>query len=336
MNKVILYGMGKKGAECAKGISRNADILQIEVVAFMDKRDVDLGEDYPVCQPDRLCQLVYDFIVVTSVEWYQCIKEELHDQYGIDHEKIILWRELLSAEGVTPVFYCNCCIHYVPYMISAGYSAPVFEKVRVAGGGVRHHAKCPYCGSVDRNRFVEYVLETKTDIYQNLQADILHFAPEDMIEMKLRKEHSDYITADIRPIADVVEDITQISFSDQKFDYIICNHIMQDVPEDTKAFFELKRCIKKNGKIIFSVPICWDQKTCESAGHGTSEERLRFYGQKEHVRLYGNDLEERLRKYGFHITVYRAADELNCEQIQQMSLIPDDTVWVLEKERGYR
>ena len=331
MKKVIIYGMGRKGVECAKGILRNADTLQVEVVAFMDKRIVDLGQEYPVYQPDRLCQIAYDHIVVTSAVWYQNIREELHDRYGIDYSKIILWRELLSSEGIEPAFYCNCCNHYVPYMTGAGYESPVFKKVRISGGGVRDYAKCPYCGSVDRNRFIEYILEAKTDIYQNPQASILHFAPEEMIEAKLRKEHADYITADIRPIADVVEDITSISFTDQRFDYIICNHIMQDVPEDTKAFFELKRCIKKSGRIIFSVPICWEQKTYEMAEHDTLEERFMFYGQKEHVRLYGNDLEERLKNYGFYVTVFRAEEELSNEQILRMSLIPDDTVWILER-----
>lgn len=333
MKKIIIYGMGKKGSECAKDIIRNANILMVQVVALMDRKEVDLRYDYPVYQPDMLCQLEFDFIVITSIKWYQIIKDELYNTYGIEKEKIILWRELLLAKGVKSEFYCNCCNNYVPYMTNIGYKAMVFEKKKIVGGGFREYAKCPYCESVDRNRWVEYVLENKTDIYRNSEAKILHFAPEDMIENKLRNGHPNYISADIRPIADVIEDITAISFDEHEFDYIICNHIMQDVLDDTKAFFELKRCIKEEGKIVFSVPICWDQETYENPEYNTEEERLQFYGQKEHVRIYGNDLKKRLDGYGLDITIYRVSEEMQKEQIQKMSLLEEDTVWILENKR---
>ena len=65
-----------------------------------------------------------------------------------------------------------------------------------------------------------------------------------------------YITADIEAgRADRVEDITHISFPDKYFDYIIYNHVLEHIKDEKAAFMELKRCIKTDGKVVFSVPI---------------------------------------------------------------------------------
>ena len=334
MKKIILYSLGKKGIEYAEDVIQHAEILHIRVVALMDKENSEPKYGYPVYQPEMLKQLVFDYIAVTSLKWYPIIKEELHNQYGIDYDKIILWRELLLMDGVPSGFYCSACKNHVPYMNSTGHKSMLFENIKIAGGGIRSNAKCPYCGSVDRNRWVDYVLENKTDIYSDREAKILHFAPENIIEDKLRKGHTNYISADIRPIADVIEDITAISFGDHEFDYIICNHIMQDVPEEKKAFEELKRCLKENGKIVFSVPICWERDTYEDEKITSPEHRLLAYGQKEHVRLYGKDLEDRLKEFGFVVTCYRVERELPKKRIEEMRLLSDDTVWILENDKG--
>lgn len=334
MKKIILYGLGKRGIQYVEDVIQHAEILQIKVVALMDQEKTESVYAYPVYQPDMLEQLVFDYIAVTSAKWYPIIKEELHSKFGVNNEKIILWKELLLMDGVPSGFYCSACKNHVPYMNSTGHKSILFDNIKIAGAGVRNNVKCPYCGSVDRNRWVDYILECKTDIYADKEAKILHFAPEDIIENKLRKEHTNYISADIRPIADVIEDITAISFGDREFDYIICNHIMQDVQDEKEAFLELKRCLKENGKIVFSVPICWETDTYEDEKIVLPEERLRAYGQEEHVRLYGRDLEERLKEFGFSVTCYCVKSELQKEQIAEMGLLPDDTVWILKDSKA--
>ena len=188
----------------------------------------------------------------------------------------------------------------------------------------------PICGGNDRTRWVNYVIENKLDLLHN-KITILHFAPERQIERKIRnKKNITYITADIEEgRADRVEDITHINFPDKYFDYIICNHVLEHIKDEKRAFNELQRCIKENGKIIFSVPICWEIDTYENDSVVTDEDRLIEYGQTDHVRLYGRDLKSRLEQYGFKVEYYRTNMCLDKEKIETMKLIPEDTIWLL-------
>lgn len=139
-----------------------------------------------------------------------------------------------------------------------------------------------------------------------------------------------YITADIEAgRADRVEDITHINFPDKYFDYIICNHVLEHIKDEKQAFMELKRCIKEDGKVFFSVPICWEIDTYENDSVETDEDRLIEYGQKDHVRLYGRDLKERLAQFGFYADYYQVKNVLPEEEIATMRLIPEDTIWIL-------
>lgn len=329
MNRVIIYGIGTEGKIVVESLSPRENELNIEIIALMDKQKIEGHFDYPLFTPDKLVSMEYDYILVTSKKWYNDIKNELIVDYDVPHQKVIMWNKLLSSFGK---YYCNICGNRMPFVLKFGYESPIFTKKKIIGSGVREASKCPFCDSIDRNRWVQYVLENEMDIYSNPRK-ILHFAPEQGIEKRLREvEGAEYITADIAEgRADVVTDITNIIFSDNYFDFIICNHVLEHIKNEAKAFFELRRSIKENGKIIFSVPICWEEKTTEDESIDTSEKRLLVYGQMDHVRLYGFDLKEKLEKYGFKVTIYRVNERLSQKEIEEMCLIPEDTVFILEK-----
>ena len=156
----------------------------------------------------------------------------------------------------------------------------------------------------------------------------------DKLKKKLRNcDNLTYITADIEVgRADRVEDITNISFSDETFDYIICNHILEHILDERKAFAELKRCIKKNGKIIFSVPICWEIDTLEDERIASKQDKLLMYGQEDHVRLYGKDIVSRLEQNGFEYQYYQVSKVMSVEKMTKMNLLSDDAIWILEKK----
>ncbi len=50
------------------------------------------------------------------------------------------------------------------------------------------------------------------------------------------------------------EDIQNLSFSDDSYDYILCNHVIEHVPNDELAFRELSRILKPRGKAIITIP----------------------------------------------------------------------------------
>lgn len=326
MVNIVVYGLGNLGREIAKELLALEARSDFHIITFMDKQDLNNQFEFEVKKPECLKELEYDYILITSEKWFAKIREELINEYGVNGNKIIHLNELIK-EGS---YYCNLCEKEIPFMLDAGIDSPIFSKRKIIGGGKRKKCICPLCGCNDRERWVQYVLKNEIHIYDE-EAKILHFAPERQIEKKLRNNKKlEYITADIeKGRADRVEDITNISFQESSFDYIICNHIMEHISNEKGAFAELRRCLKKTGKIVFSVPICWETDTIEDDTIVTKEERLKEYGQEDHVRLYGRDLQKKLEENGFHAMNYQVNKILSQEKIEVMRLIPEDSVWIL-------
>ena len=230
---------------------------------------------------------------------------------------------------------CKCIIcdgefeNYIP----AGSTEELFQKHHIVGGGVRKNCLCPKCGKMDRERFLYYVIKNKTKISE-LNGRILHFAPEETIVNYIgENKNIDYYTCDIElGRAMHIVDITDIQFKDETFDYLICNHVMEHIPDEAKAVSEIKRVLKKKGKWIFSFPICLDMTTQEDKNIKTPEERLKYYGQEDHVRLYGKDYLKRYEKYGLKIEVCTPKKYFNEEEIEKYGFIPDDIIMIATKK----
>lgn len=152
-------------------------------------------------------------------------------------------------------YKCNVCGSWVKDMEPAGGEEDFFKKNKVIGAGYREHVICPVCWCNDRARFLDLCIRRYTPIYRG-ELLVLHFAPEKAISEKIRKNKKcTYVSGDIsKRRAKKIVDIESICFSDNRFDWIICNYVLQYV-NDKKALQEMKRVLKKNGKILLSVPI---------------------------------------------------------------------------------
>ena len=227
--------------------------------------------------------------------------------------------------------YCIICGHKVGRFYPYGVSDEIFTRHHIIGGGRRENCICPYCGNVDRNRWQYYVIKNFTGLTTEAGISVLHFAPEPSnSELIKSNPNCTYITADIVPgRADYSADMTNLhQFRDGEFDYVIANHVLEHIQDEAKAFSELKRVLKPNGKLIISFPICTDILTYEDASITTEEGRLKAFGQEDHVRLYGTDFKERIENYGFDVKVYRPEGELSPEAIEKYALIKDDVMMV--------
>jgi ubiquinone/menaquinone biosynthesis C-methylase UbiE len=112
-----------------------------------------------------------------------------------------------------------------------------------------------------------------------------------------------YITADLEsPLADVKLDVQELPFGDHEFDVVICNHVLEHVPDDRKAIGEIYRVIKNGGYAILQVPTDYGmEKTLEDATITDPMEREKHFRQKDHFRFYGRDYLNRLKEAGFII-----------------------------------
>lgn len=98
-------------------------------------------------------------------------------------------------------------------------------------------------------------------------------------------------------------DVTQLQFSDHSIDLIVCEHVLEHVPDDRRALSEFHRVLKPRGVALLQVPMgLRNKETIENIPGVVSEaDRLKAYGQKDHVRKYGMDFFERVRSAGFMV-----------------------------------
>lgn len=168
---------------------------------------------------------------------------------------------------------------------------------------------CPFCGSRSRTRRLYNLLMEKNALGGNL----LHFSPSrSLYRIFKQRKDLDYFATDFEDefLADYKIDITQINFPDEKFDAIICYHILEHIVEDEKAMKELFRVLKKDGICFVQTPykkgsIYEDYSITDEKG------RLEAFGQRDHVRVYSLEgLKYRLENVGFTVTVMNFQKEI--------------------------
>jgi FkbM family methyltransferase len=145
----------------------------------------------------------------------------------------------------------------------------------------------------------------------------------------------DYLSADIgSPLAKVQMDITDIKYPDDHFDVIICNHVLEHIPDDWKAMAELYRVLKPRGWAILQVPISLSlNQTYEDPLVTSPEERERAFGQNDHVRIYAKDYRDRLERVGFSVEIFSFVKDFGESSIHKYGLSKDENIYVCSKPR---
>jgi len=170
-------------------------------------------------------------------------------------------------------------------------------------GKQRLNVLSPSTLSLERHRLLWLYLKNETNFFsENLKA--LHFAPEQCFLKRFRKlKNLDYTTTDLlSPIADVKADICDLPFEDNSYDVILCNHVLEHIPDDTKAMQELYRVMKPGGYGIFQIPQDLNRETTfEDETITDKAKRAKIFGQYDHVRVYGRDYFDKLRSIGFKV-----------------------------------
>lgn len=205
-------------------------------------------------------------------------------------------------------YYCPYCDHSFKKMLPDGFDLPVIEEKQIIGSGYRENCTCPRCFSKDRDRLIYLYLKNKTEIFSN-PIKLLHIAPEAwMKELFQRTKTIDY-TGGVKDAADMgyyydrmtrEMDITNLEMKDNLYDVVICNHVLEHIPDDIQAMSEIFRVLKPGGWAILQVPISKVlDNTYEDKVVISKKGRERHFGQFDHVRIYGMDYLQRLESVGF-------------------------------------
>ncbi len=197
----------------------------------------------------------------------------------------------------------------------------------------RDNVLAPGTLSLERHRLLWLYLKNETDFFKK-QLKVLHFAPEQAFYNKFRNlDNIRYTTTDLNsPLADIKADICDLPFSDNSFDVILCNHVLEHIPNDDKAMKELYRILKHGGWGIFQIPQDLNRaETFEDNSITDKKERAKIFGQYDHVRIYGRDYFDKLRSFGFKVTEIDYTNTLSKSEVETYRLAPGEVIPFVEK-----
>jgi len=189
--------------------------------------------------------------------------------------------------------YCNSQIdRMVPYRGGAADQSEFIKMAKVVGSDLDNFG-CPICGSTDRERHLKQYL-TELKIFKKSKMHVLHFAPEFKFLNFIKDLNPEiHVLADLYPNSPAVKsiDICNIPYGDESFDLVIANHILEHVADYRMALSEINRVLKRDGIALIQTPysskLC---KTFEDAGIDSDTDKLYYYGQEDHARLFGSDI----------------------------------------------
>ncbi|MDQ3099942.1 MAG: class I SAM-dependent methyltransferase [Bacteroidota bacterium] len=231
-------------------------------------------------------------------------------------------------------YHCPFCGYAANELSPVGHDLPVITERQVIGAG-RRAGGCYKCLSSDRERLIYAYLKHRTDVLSRKDMSILHVAPEENLSKFLRKQHyREYICGDLFAPGYVYPDhvqnidVVEIPFGNDRFDLVICNHVLEHVPDDARAMREIYRVLKPGSTAILQVPVSRiSDHTVEDPTITDPKLREKYFGQHDHVRIYGNDYPVRLKQAGFEVTVLELYNEF-----KQYGLNPDEGIFICKKE----
>ncbi len=329
--KIAVYGMHYLGESLCDKLN-NTDI---KVMYAIDRNAYKIYADIAIYTPDEKLEEV-DAVIVTAFFYYNDIKEQLSRflQCPIISFEYVL-KEIMFKK-------CICCgnqVLYKPIQSSHIKNKKKYNvEIHILETMNQKEYFCPYCGANDRDRMIVAFMQ-RLGLDRNCHKELLlQFAPSEGIDYWIKKNcfSLTYHTTDLYvkevTFTSDIQDMVQIE--DEKYDYIVCSHVLEHVQDDRKAMRELYRILKNDGLCMFLVPISLDLDRIDEEWELSEEENWKRFGQGDHCRRYAKqELIERLKETGFF--VYCLGKSYFGEYIyRENALIDTSTLYVLTKEDG--
>ncbi len=221
-------------------------------------------------------------------------------------------------------FACPCC--------SARLSR--FLALTTPSGIRSESVICPRCDSHPRHRLLWLYFHAQCRDLFDKRIQLLHLAPEFCFERHFRRNPNlNYVTADLTaPQVDLHADVCCLPFAERRFNVVLCNHVLEHVTDDRRAISEIYRVIRPGGWALMQVPVDSEREiTLEDAEVRTPEERELYYGQDDHVRQYGIDFVDRIRRAGFSIDVIDYTSILGQPLVEYHGLPQRELIYLCRK-----
>lgn len=186
---------------------------------------------------------------------------------------------------------------------------------------------CPGCRCQDRHRSLVVVLQHRTRFFDD-GVPVVEVAPMMRFqEFTLANKSSGYISFDIERFAMEKGDITRMRFKDNTLDYFLALHVLEHIPEETKALAEIRRVLKPGGIAVLQVPVDWSVQ----ASYEYDKPDSREVG---HVRRYGQDFGPRIASHGFDVEPVCVGQVVDAATIERNGLSPEPFFFAKKPEAG--
>ncbi len=222
-----------------------------------------------------------------------------------------------------PNQYLNMWRHYGFKRIGSSEMTPLYTY------------SCPACGASDRERLYALFLCNMKTKRRASPKRMIHFAPEPALSKHIRQKQyfASYQTADMSmPGVDFHADLQSLPFESGTFDFFICSHVLEHVPDDRKAIRELHRITRPGGSGLLMAPVdSAIETTLEDLSITDAGERWRLFGQDDHLRLYSHDdYADRIKENGFSLQ-QMTRDDFGENVFHQLGLKPSSILYVVSK-----
>jgi SAM-dependent methyltransferase len=220
-------------------------------------------------------------------------------------------------------YYCTCSRVAVaatdmlagPHKVFDENNNPIPRACRMDGSLERHRYMCAYFHQHELMRYLLHSAQSGRSAKSGRAVRVLHNAPEASVAKGLHLFNNtriDYVGFDfaVGPLPyndgfnEFKMDVCNLSFPDNYFDMIITSHVLEHVPDLQRCTKELYRVMRPGAVGFIAIPFVENLKTTREKVPGkeyTEEELQTEFGQKDHVRLIGNDFVDLLKRIGFYV-----------------------------------
>lgn len=203
---------------------------------------------------------------------------------------------------------------------------PIAEREFRTFAKIGNQLVTPSNGARNRQRTLWLYLTRQLKLLER-NAAVLHVAPELSLLRRLKQASNlryfpgDKMAPGYQNQAGVSNiDLTALGFENEIFDVIICSHVLEHIPNDALAMREMYRVLKRNGTAIIMVPMKGLEKTYENWSVTSPRDRTTHFGQWDHVRWYGLDIEDRLARAGFETEIVPYWKQFSNEEMRRFGL----------------
>jgi SAM-dependent methyltransferase len=171
-------------------------------------------------------------------------------------------------------------------------------------------ASCPNCRALPRHRLLSLLLPwIAAHLSHSGRSEALEIAPFESSERLFSDNGLRLLTMDVDPTADgrqvdLAGDLQALPCRDESVPLLLASHVLEHVRDDHLALSEIARVLTVGGLAVIQVPLRADGRPTEEDVDAPEAERVRRFGQQDHLRLYGDDITDRIETVG--LAVHRA------------------------------